>query len=278
MTSESSVAIVMATYNGEKYLKNQIESILKQTYLNWTLYIGDDGSTDSTKTIIDYYAINYTNIVKVDTGTQNLGAKRRFMTLLESVQADYYMFSDQDDVWLENKIEISLNKIKSEETANPNRPVVVHTDLIVTDENLSHIHESFWKRSKIKPDVLNNVNYLGVFNCATGCTMIFNNHAKNVSLPMPDVAPMHDWWVTINTAKNGIIATVETPTILYRQHLSNVVGAREISSMYFIKKLIHIFSTLKGHQELFPFHKFINYGPVTKYYYYKVLYTIKRNF
>ena len=127
MTSESSVAIVMATYNGEKYLKNQIESILKQTYLNWTLYIGDDGSTDSTKTIIDYYAINYTNIVKVDTGTQNLGAKRRFMTLLESVQADYYMFSDQDDVWLENKIEISLNKIKSEETANPNRPVVVHT-------------------------------------------------------------------------------------------------------------------------------------------------------
>ncbi len=277
MASESLVAIVMATYNGERFLKDQIESILHQTYSNWVLYIGDDGSTDSTKAIIDQYTGKYVNIKETNCNELNIGAKRRFITLLESVKADYYMFSDQDDVWLDNKIELSLKKIKEEEAVCPKIPIVVHTDLIVVDERLNHIHESFWKRSKINPDILTSFNYLGVCNCATGCTMLFNNYAKEISLPMPDVAPMHDWWVTINSAKKGKLVSIATPTILYRQHFSNVVGARDISSMYFIKKIVHFISTIEGHKELFPFHRYIKYGSISKYYYYKILYTIKRN-
>ena len=277
MNDQINIAILLATFNGEEYIEPQINSIIGQTYKGWNLYICDDGSNDGTPGIIEKYVQQYSNIHQIKSKVTTQGAKRNFLNMLETVDADYYMFADQDDVWLKDKIELSLKKIQEQEKKTPSLPIVVHTDLIVVNESLKTISFSFWDRSKIYPDILDNFNYLGVCNCATGCTMIFNNLAKKASIPMPDEAPMHDWWVTINTSKNGIITYIDRPLVLYRQHTSNVVGARNINYSYFAKKIINLKGTLNGHRPLFDFHKVINYGSIFKYYKYKILYTIRRN-
>ena len=125
------VAILMATYNGSKYLPHQIDSILKQHYTNWTLYVQDDLSTDNTPEILAAYAKRDARIKVVD-NQEKLGAKRNFMTLMEKVEADYYMFSDQDDEWLPEKILVTMKKMMEEENEAPEKPVIVHTDLLVS--------------------------------------------------------------------------------------------------------------------------------------------------
>lgn len=103
----------MATYNGELYIEEQINSILTQTYQDYTLYIQDDGSKDKTVEIIKSYSLAHENVVYVDNGLTKQGAGQNFMTLLNCVESDYYMFADQDDVWLPFKIELSLGQMKN---------------------------------------------------------------------------------------------------------------------------------------------------------------------
>jgi glycosyltransferase involved in cell wall biosynthesis len=100
--STSTIAILMATYNGEKYLGEQIDSLLAQTNMDWQLYIHDDGSTDNTQAILQEYAQKHSNIHILEYESQR-GAMKNFLSLLQRVEADYYMFCDQDDVWLKQK-------------------------------------------------------------------------------------------------------------------------------------------------------------------------------
>ncbi|MEG1611121.1 MAG: glycosyltransferase family 2 protein [Alistipes sp.] len=273
------IAILLATYNSEKYLCEQLDSLFAQSEQNFTIYIHDDGSTDSTLTIIaDYSNTNPKRIVLLADTVQGRGAKESFMWLLEKTTAEYYMFCDHDDFWLPNKIELTLAKMEQVEVIFPEKAIIVHTDLQVVDENLVLIHPSFVNRTKLKVHVLKNFNYIGVCNCVTGCTMMINEEAKKQSLPMSADAPMHDWWIAAKVASmDGIIDFVDQTTILYRQHATNVVGARDISAKYFVNKILHLFATLKGQRDLFPFHKAINYGGLWKFYWYKIIYTIKRN-
>ena len=113
----SHVDIAMATYNGEAYIEEQLCSILNQTHTDWTLYISDDGSTDSTTSIIEKYLISDARIKLINRVKQG-GVVRNFNKALEATTADYIMLSDQDDFWYENKIELLLNK-KSEVEKNP---------------------------------------------------------------------------------------------------------------------------------------------------------------
>ena len=142
------VAILMATYNGSKYLPHQIDSILKQHYTTWTLYVQDDLSTDNTPEILADYAKRDARIKVVD-NQEKLGAKRNFMTLMEKVEADYYMFSDQDDEWLPEKILVTMKKMMEEENEAPEKPVIVHTDLLVVDSDLKEIAPSLWEMFRI---------------------------------------------------------------------------------------------------------------------------------
>ena len=105
------LAILMATFNGEAYIEQQLQSLYRQSYKEWTLYIHDDGSTDGTVNIINQYAKKHDNII-VFHYTSGTGAKDNFLSMLARIDAHYYMFCDQDDVWLENKIEESLLKMK----------------------------------------------------------------------------------------------------------------------------------------------------------------------
>ena len=137
------INILMSTYNGEMFLADQIKSIQNQTVKDWTLYIRDDGSSDKTRDIINAYAQADSRIVFINPEHQNnLGVIRNFYTLLKHSEADYYFFSDQDDIWLENKLEVTLAKAKAYPS---DKPLLVYTDLKIVNQELTVLHESMIK-------------------------------------------------------------------------------------------------------------------------------------
>ena len=221
----------MSTYNGARYLHEQIDSIVAQTDRDWRLIVRDDGSTDATPAILGYYAKAHPERISVmSDNRRNVGALRSFERLLEQVpaDADYVMFADQDDVWLPEKVAVTKAKMQELEAVHgKQKPIVVHTDLKVVNQDLKEMHPSFWRFSNIRPEILDrDVHYLGICNAVTGCAMMMNRAALTISLPFADYAFMHDWWIAEKVmTEGGIVCPLAQPTILYRQHLSNVVGA-----------------------------------------------------
>ncbi len=231
------VDILLATYNGEKYIREQIDSILNQTHREFRLLISDDGSKDSTRKILEEYK-NKDSRVEVYFQENNLGVVKNFEFLLKKVEAKYYMFSDQDDIWKDNKIEKSLNKINEGYD-------LVYSDLEVVDENLNVTYESYWKLKGIynKIKKYNNFESLYLNNFVTGCTIISKKELINSFLPLPNTSKyvLHDYWISLIISQNGKIAYIEEPLIKYRQHKNNKVGSKkksdELESIDEIRKL-----------------------------------------
>ena len=222
------VDILLATYNGEKYITEQIESILIQTYTDWRIIARDDGSTDNTLNILKSYAEIYKDkFLLVESGKQNLGPCQNFALLLNFSDAEYIMFCDQDDIWLPNKIKITLDKILEVENAYPDKPILIHTDLNIVDDNLNLISDSMWEYQDLDIRIEKELYKISVHNIVTGCTVMINRKARLCSIPIPREALMHDWWIAINICKYGIISHISQSTILYRQHSNNRLGARE---------------------------------------------------
>lgn len=223
--------ILLSTYNGERFIAEQIDSILAQTYTEWRLFIRDDGSKDGTKAILHEYAQQYPEKIFVDeTEPRGLGAMRSFEYLLaQHGEAEYFAFSDQDDVWLSDKLALSMATMKRAEQTDPDRPIVVHSDLRVVDEELNELSPSFWNYGGIHPEILDtNIHYLAICNSVTGCAMIMNRKAREVTLPFPRYVFMHDAWIGIRVLEqSGKVIPIGTPTILYRQHGDNVCGAQQ---------------------------------------------------
>ncbi len=219
------VDILLATYNGEKYLREQIDSILNQTYTEFRLLISDDGSTDGTRDILKEYKEKDSRI-EVFMQDDNLGVVKNFEFLLKKVEAKYYMFSDQDDIWKETKIEKSLNKI--EEGYD-----LVYSDLEVVDENLNVTYSSYWKLKGIynKIKKYNNFESLYLNNFVTGCTIISKKELMNLFMPLPNTSKfvLHDYWISLIISQSGKIAYIEEPLIKYRQHKNNKVGSKKKS-------------------------------------------------
>lgn len=237
----------MATYNGEKYLSEQIDSILNQTFQDWHLYVHDDGSHDNTVSVLKEYAGSHPEkITFLDYPPQG-GACKNFLSMLERVNADYYMFCDQDDVWLPEKIEKTFQLMRQTELAHtPDTPILIHTDLTVVDENKNVISPSFWEYARIYPQWFKTYDDYAALNPVTGCTMLFNAKAKEVTKRPYDAATMHDSWITFSVvAANGIVGILNDPTILYRQHVHNTLGAREASTLTLSYKIKNFFSIIK---------------------------------
>lgn len=234
------IAILMSTYNGERYLREQIDSLLNQTYKGWKLYIRDDGSTDSTVSILIDYVKRYPDlIVLLSDGLGNLGPGNSFMHVLSIVSADYYMFCDQDDVWLNDKIEKTFFKLKSIEDKSNGQPVLVFSDLFIVDKSLNVVSNSLWKKCHRKPD-----NTLSVYRMLTygspsyGCTMMFNEYAKRLLYPYKNWK-FHDHWTVLIVSYFGQVGYVNEPLIYYRQHENNVGGFQDsgYSILILIKRL-----------------------------------------
>lgn len=226
----NNIDILLATYNGELFLKEQIDSILSQTNTSWKLIIRDDGSTDGTPSIIREYVQQHSGKIFLINDDEHLGSCLSFSRLLEHATSDYIMFCDQDDVWLPHKIEMTFNKMKQMESANSkDTPLMVHTDLVVVNDILETISYSFWKCQSLDHTRGNDLNRLMIQNVATGCTMMINRSLQKIATPISTEAIMHDWWFTLVSAAFGKNGAVTEPTVLYRQHANNAIGAKNWS-------------------------------------------------
>lgn len=239
------IDILMATYNGESYVAEQIDSILNQTYTEWKLYIRDDGSKDNTMSILEEYASKYSDkIILVKDGKKGLGAKGNFGALIKYSKNEYCMFCDQDDFWLNSKIEDSINKMfEIENKEGSNFPILVHTDLKVVDGKLEIINESFWNYQNLDKNKTDLRNLL-VQNNITGCTMLMNRALMNLCQNTPENCIMHDWWIGLVASAFGGIYTIDKQTMLYRQHGKNEVGAHEYNSIGFVKNKLSNFEKI----------------------------------
>ncbi|AUW96207.1 glycosyltransferase family 2 protein [Streptococcus pluranimalium] len=215
------VNIVMSTYNGEKYLADQIKSIQSQTFEDWQLLIRDDGSSDNTPSIIRDMAKKDDRIHFINDGqNENYGVIKSFYHLVKYDSADYYFFSDQDDVWLPEKIEVTLKRAQSETSA---KPLLVYTDLKVVNEDLAVLQESMIKSQShhANTELVQELTE----NTVTGGTMMINKALAD-KWQVYDNLLMHDWYLALLAASLGKLIYIDQATQLYRQHEANVLGAR----------------------------------------------------
>lgn len=246
------IAILMATYNGEPYLQEQIDSIIQQSYTNWRLYIRDDGSTDNTLLLLHEYSAKDDRIMVVGGDSGNLGSARNFGCLLQhafDAGEIFFCLSDQDDVWSENKLYV-LMQAMSEAAGEGGTPLLIHSDLCVTDQQMNELHPSFMEYQRLGHQTENVLNTLLVQNFVTGCTVLMNRELVGLALPIPVTAVMHDWWLALCAAAFGEIRYVPIALVKYRQHGANVVGAKSY------RRLLNPFRTnwvkqwLKGRKNL----------------------------
>jgi len=263
--NNKAISILLTTFNSELFLEEQLNSIINQNYSNWILYIRDDNSTDYTKEIIRKYEEEYKNIVYLKDFEEKRGATMSFLWLLTKVESDYYMFCDHDDVWLPNKIQLTLDKMLESDIDGNQIPIIIHTDLVVVDKNLNLISDSFWKYSNLDiTDV--SYNNLAHKNCITGCTMMINNTAKKLINIEENINFPHDSWIGLLVSyNNGIILSLDTPTILYRQHENNLIGIyKKKSILTIIEENIKRFKVLNKINN-YSFFQYIKLKFVKKY-------------
>lgn len=258
------ITILLATYNSERYIRNQLDSLFRQTYQDWILVVRDDLSTDGTVNIINEFSNRYPNRIRIIPNEgKSLKAYLNFVSLLKSVDSEYYMFCDHDDVWLPNKIELSMERMK--EIEKDGVPVIVHTDMKVVDQNLNIIHDSFWSYSKLLPE-RTSFKEMVLCNSANGCTMLFNQKAKEVALQNVQFATMHDMLLNQSVAaNNGIIYAIEEPLVLYRQHYDNVVGAQKRDFVLYLRKIYNIKSLIFDNWETWKLASHIRYFSFISY-------------
>lgn len=272
------VIVLLSTYNGERYLAEQLESLVAQKDVDVEILVRDDGSKDATVAMLDEWqekgALSWYT-------SANLGPGKSFIHLLQTAApGNYYAFCDQDDVWLPDKLSVTMDKMRAVEAENPGKPVIIHTDMNVVDESLNIIHDSFWRSSGLRPDILRTFPYLCTCNSVNGCTIVMNSVARELILEKyveHDII-IHDVISALTVAYHGgIIDYVETPTVLYRQHSSNVVGAMEYSKARAIKeRLLSIGKVFSNNVRLFKDVNKIGKITVFSYLCHKVKYLLIR--
>ena len=225
---DAKVDILLATYNGARFVQRQIESVLENVQPGWRILIRDDGSADGTVSIVERIAASRPECITVIAdGGQRLGASGNFARLLKHADADYVMFCDQDDVWLPSRIEKPLERMRNlEDSLGRDTPILVHTDLAVVDEDLRPLGPSFWRYGRIDPRGGDYLGRLLVRNVVTGCAATINRALVRLASPIPPTAMMHDWWLALVAAGCGRLEYLPEATILYRQHSGNAIGAR----------------------------------------------------
>lgn len=256
------IEILLPVFNGEKYLREQIDSILFQTNQNWILKIRNDGSTDNSQVIIDEYITKFPKkIIEISSPKLNCGLISSLNYLLESAsEAEYIMFADQDDVWLPDKIEQTLIAISEIEKKDPSIPVMICTDATCVDQNLNLMYKSFFESQKFLPNIVGDKYKMLAINEVQGCTIMINKYAYQKIFPLPTFMKIHDMWIGVICAHYGVAKYINYQTLYYRQHPNNTLGGRQISVKYFISRLKNIEYLIKSRYKLFKILPFrINY-------------------
>lgn len=248
------VNIILAAYNGEKYIGEQIESIINNSFTDWYLWIFDDGSTDGTSNIVEGYILKYPDRIKYFRNEKNKGLTLNFLEGLRYVadcksskEQEYYMFCDQDDVWMQDKIKKTYKQMKKlEHKYGEDTVAAVFTDAKVVDEQLRMIEPSFFQSSKLDMKK-KDLPHILMENKLIGCTVMVNDALVKKITALPTKARYHDWWIALLAASFGRISYLPEATINYRQHSNNMVGNQNflayiknrITSLQMQKKALH---------------------------------------
>ncbi|MBA3238472.1 MAG: glycosyltransferase family 2 protein [Parachlamydiaceae bacterium] len=238
-SSKAYIEIVMGTYNGAKYVRPQVESLLAQTYQDWHLIIGDDQSIDETAIVLQELQEKYPDKITLFLFKNGMGIAQNFSRLLELTNAEYVMFCDQDDFWFPEKIAKTFLKLQELENKwGKETPLLVHTDMKIVGEQLNVLSTSHWKRQKFNPKRGGKLNATLMQNVSWGCTMMFNSSLVQLATPIPPEGFVHDFWLVIVASAFGKVDYLDEPTMLYRQHDTNVVGSTEINFRWFINNVL----------------------------------------
>lgn len=231
------VGILMAVYNGEKYISEQLDSLLHQTYSDFICYIHDDGSKDRTMQICEEYVQRYPDKFRILTYPASGSAKQNFMSMLQYASEPYIMFCDQDDVWVPEKIEKTLGQMKKNEMEYGIIPILVYTDMMITDCELHVIAESGYSYMRVNPKNFGFRESV-YYGYAAGCTCMLNRTLYSKLYKNIDVSAivMHDMWAVIAAfALGGKVDMLDEALILYRQHETNCVGFHRPSQLEILR-------------------------------------------
>lgn len=232
------VDILLATYNGEKYLSEQIESIRAQTYSNWRLLISDDCSTDGTLSLLQSYVRADSRVRIVSSGKRFGNAKSNFSNLLKFATSEIVLFSDQDDYWHEDKVEKTVTALMQlEHLYGKQTPLLVSSDLRVTDKNRNVIASSFLDYENFPHDHGPLARVL-VQNNAWGCSVGINQALAKIAVEIGDASReiMHDWFLLLLAKSLGHSELIDEPLLDYRQHGDNVAGTHSFSPLRIVAK------------------------------------------
>lgn len=212
--------ILLATYNGARFLEAQLASIIGQTHTDWKLYARDDGSTDGTRDLLQKFEQAHPGkitVVRDDLG--GLGATGNFSRLMAFGDAPYIFFSDQDDAWEPDKLAVMLAAIRKSEPS-PEVPVLVFSDLAVINDAGEEVAPSLWARENVDPS-RTALNQLLVQNIPYGCASVVNRALLELARPVDGRALLHDHWMALLAAASGVIAPYRGAPIKHRIHDAN---------------------------------------------------------
>jgi len=223
------VDVLIATFAGEKYIEEQLESLLRQTFLPTRVLVSDDSLTPATGERIGIWNTGNRLPIFLLPRRDNIrpGPAGNFEYLLTFANADFILFCDQDDYWLPEKIETSVSVLQEmEREKGMDRPCLFFSDLTLVDLNLRLTDSSMWKKQMLNPRLASNWRQNIILNVVTGCTIAINRAALQKILPFPECDILHDQWVACAVSFFGSIRFSRTSKIYYRQHATNAVGAR----------------------------------------------------
>lgn len=232
------LCILLASYNGEKYISEQLDSIINQTYKNWELIIRDDGSKDETMTILNKYEKTDERIKILRDDKGNLGFLKNFEELLFNAKEEFVLFSDQDDFWLKNKLEKFVEKIKGLDEKVLSKPLLIHCNSLVCDDKLEIIKEEFID-SKIAKKTNSNIYFFEYI--VQGSTSMVNKKMIKESLPFLKNVTLHDRYFHLLSQFLGTRVFIDESLVKYRQHERNEIGAnRSIIKKIMSKKYFYV--------------------------------------
>ena len=225
-----SIEVALPTFNSAGYLPALLDSLFAQTRQDFTILVADDGSSDATPDVLRAYVRKWPGRIReLAPGGGRRGVIGNFDRLIAHSRADYVFLCDHDDVWLPDKMERTLDAMSRLEAAHGrDTPLLVHTDLVVAGADLHVLAPSFFAYSRIDPR-RNSPRELLLANVVTGCTTLVNRALYRRAAPIPQEAMMYDHWLALVAATTGALAYVDAPTILYRQHGANAIGAKRPS-------------------------------------------------
>lgn len=233
--------VLLCTYNGEAFIREQINSILIQEIKPTNIIVSDDGSTDVTINIIKDLATVHSDVKFKFINGPMKGVCSNFLSALKYAESDFLFFSDQDDIWLANKVKIFYENLYRVNFIE--KPILLFSDSYVFNDSTKNYNQTFFKSENLCPQFLEDDSLL-FRNCVQGASMMINLRLvklciKSLGIINEEKILMHDWWIALLAKYNGECAFINQPLLLYRQHDCNIIGVKRHRSIFFNLPLLY---------------------------------------